>query len=136
MKSSLVTDPAEAEDSFVNVRVAPWGITCGRSSRPAALLLGVAGLLRAQRPGPVDSWSAPQRIERLKLVVQNRCFLVLADKGPCPNLASQAMGAALRALPGSGGNPLAIGLCWPKASPTRRRLRAPAARPATGSRWE
>ena len=46
------------------------------------------------------SWSAPQRIERLKLVVQNRRFLVLADKRQAPNLASQAMGAALRALPG------------------------------------
>jgi len=46
------------------------------------------------------SWSAPQRLERLKLVVQNRRFLVLADKGASPNLASQAMGAALRTLPG------------------------------------
>jgi hypothetical protein len=45
------------------------------------------------------SWSADQRVERLKLVVQNRRFLVLADKGQTPNLASQAMGAALRALP-------------------------------------
>ena len=45
-------------------------------------------------------WSAVQRLERLKLVVQNRRFLVLADKGQSPNLASQAMGAALRALPG------------------------------------
>jgi len=46
------------------------------------------------------SWSAPQRLERLKLIVQNRRFLVLAQKGQSPNLASQAMGAALRALPG------------------------------------
>jgi hypothetical protein len=46
------------------------------------------------------SWSAVQRLERLKLIVQNRRFLVLADKGQSPNLASQAMGAALRALPG------------------------------------
>jgi hypothetical protein len=38
-------------------------------------------------------------LERLKLVVQNRRFLVLASKGQSPNLASQAMGAALRALP-------------------------------------
>src|SRR6266700_955539 len=38
------------------------------------------------------SWSATQRLERLKLVVQNRRFLVLADKGQSPNLASQAMG--------------------------------------------
>lgn len=46
------------------------------------------------------SWSPVQRLERLKLIVQNRRFLVLADKGQSPNLASQAMGAALRALPG------------------------------------
>src|SRR5437879_3836082 len=45
------------------------------------------------------SWSTSQRRGRLKLIVQNRRFLVLADKGQCPNLASQAMGAALRALP-------------------------------------
>jgi len=46
------------------------------------------------------SWSTVQRLERLKLIVQNRRFLVLADKGQSPNLASQAMGAALRALAG------------------------------------
>jgi hypothetical protein len=45
------------------------------------------------------SWSALQRVARLKLIVQNRRFLVLAAKGASPNLASQAMGAALRALP-------------------------------------
>jgi hypothetical protein len=45
------------------------------------------------------SWSASQRLERLKLIVQNRRFLVLSEKGQSPNLASQAMGAALRALP-------------------------------------
>ena len=45
------------------------------------------------------SWSATQRIARLKLVAQNRRFLVLAPKGSSPNLASRAMGAALRALP-------------------------------------
>lgn len=45
------------------------------------------------------SWSASQRLERLKLIVQNRRFLVLSPKGESPNLASQAMGAALRALP-------------------------------------
>jgi hypothetical protein len=46
------------------------------------------------------SWSANQRVERLKLIVQNRRFLILGEKGQWPNLASQAMGAALRALPG------------------------------------
>ncbi len=45
-------------------------------------------------------WSAQQRVERLKLVVQNRRFLVLSAKGANPNLASQAMGAALRSLAG------------------------------------
>jgi hypothetical protein len=45
------------------------------------------------------SWSTVQRLERLKLIVQNRRFLVLSNKGQSPNLASQAMGAALRALP-------------------------------------
>jgi len=45
------------------------------------------------------SWSAPQRVERLKLIVQNRRFLLLTAKGQAPNLASQALGAALRALP-------------------------------------
>jgi hypothetical protein len=44
-------------------------------------------------------WSALQRVERLKLVVQNRRFLVLAGKAAAPNLASQALAAALRALP-------------------------------------
>ena len=46
------------------------------------------------------SWSAPQRVERLKLIVQNRRFLLLTAKGQSPNLASQTLGAALRALPG------------------------------------
>lgn len=46
------------------------------------------------------SWSAPQRVERLKLIVQNRRFLLLVKKGSAPNLASQVMGAALRRLPG------------------------------------
>lgn len=45
------------------------------------------------------SWSAPQRASRLKLIVQNRRLLILSPKGASPNLASQAMGAALRALP-------------------------------------
>lgn len=44
-------------------------------------------------------WSANQRIERLKLVVQNRRFLLLTPKGQAPNLASQVLAAAMRALP-------------------------------------
>jgi hypothetical protein len=44
-------------------------------------------------------WTACQRVERLKLVVQNRRFLLLTDKGQAPNLASQVLAAVLRALP-------------------------------------
>src|SRR3569833_1647757 len=46
------------------------------------------------------SWSANQRLERLKLIVQNRRFLMLSEKGESPNLASEVLGAALRALAG------------------------------------
>ena len=46
------------------------------------------------------SWSACQRVERLKLIVQNRRFLLLTSKGEAPNLASQVLSAALRTLPG------------------------------------
>jgi len=44
-------------------------------------------------------WSATQRVERLKLIVQNRRFLLLRAKGQSPNLASQVLAAALRSLP-------------------------------------
>jgi hypothetical protein len=44
-------------------------------------------------------WTHRQRAERLGLIVQNRRFLVLAATR-MPNLASRAMGLALRHLPG------------------------------------
>ncbi len=44
-------------------------------------------------------WNPLQRAERLKLVVQNRRFLLLTERGKAPNLASQALAAAVRALP-------------------------------------
>ena len=43
-------------------------------------------------------WTQSQRAERLGLIVQNRRFLVLAETR-MPNLASRAMGLALRHLP-------------------------------------
>jgi len=45
------------------------------------------------------SWSATQRLTRLKLIAQNRRFLLLNDKATAPNLASKSLAAALRALP-------------------------------------
>lgn len=44
-------------------------------------------------------WSATQRVQRLKLIVQNRRFLLLTAKGEAPNLASQTLAAAVRVLP-------------------------------------
>lgn len=43
-------------------------------------------------------WTPQQRAERLGLVVQNRRFLVLGERR-MPNLASRALGIALKALP-------------------------------------
>jgi hypothetical protein len=66
--------------------------------QPAALLVwGPAGYALKDRDAWIG-WCPTMRLERLKLVVQNRRFLVLGRKGAAPNLASQAMGAALRAL--------------------------------------
>jgi predicted transposase YbfD/YdcC len=67
--------------------------------RPAALLVWGPACYALKDRDLWIGWSANHRIERLKLIVQNRRFLVLAGKGAAPNLASQTMGAALRALP-------------------------------------
>lgn len=67
--------------------------------RPVALLVWGPACYALKDRDRWISWSAPQRLERLKLIVQNRRFLLLAGKGQSPNLASQALGAALRALP-------------------------------------
>ncbi len=45
-------------------------------------------------------WNPALAAERLKLVVQNRRYLLLHQKGAQPNLASQALAAACRVLPG------------------------------------
>jgi len=44
-------------------------------------------------------WTDSQRQERLKLVVQNRRYLLLGPKGEHPNRASQVLAAATRVLP-------------------------------------
>jgi len=68
--------------------------------RPVALLVWGPACYALKDRDQWVGWSTVQRLERLKLVVQNRRFLLLSEKGQSPNLASQAMGAALRALPG------------------------------------
>ena len=67
--------------------------------RPVALLVWGPACYALKDRDHWIGWSASHRLERLKLVVQNRRFLLLTDKGAAPNLASQAMAAALRALP-------------------------------------
>lgn len=67
-------------------------------AKPVALLVWGPACYALKDRDLWISWSANQRLERLKLIVQNRRFLVLNPKGQLPNLASQAMGAALRVL--------------------------------------
>lgn len=67
--------------------------------RPVALLVWGPACYALKDRDRWIGWSATQRLERLKLIVQNRRFLVLTDKGESPNLASQALSAALRVLP-------------------------------------
>lgn len=57
----------------------------------------------AYRLKPRDAhigWTPTQRALRQKLVVQNRRFALLAERGEHPNLASRILGAAIRELPG------------------------------------
>jgi hypothetical protein len=67
--------------------------------QPAALLVWGPACYAIKDRDRWLGWSATQRTERLKLIVQNRRFLLLSDKGQEPNLASQTLSAALHALP-------------------------------------
>ncbi len=69
-----------------------------RDGQPVALLVWGPACYALKDRDRWISWSANQRLERLKLIVQNRRFLLLSAKGESPNLASQSLGAALRVL--------------------------------------
>jgi hypothetical protein len=71
-----------------------------RDGQPVALMVWGPSCYALKDRDRWIGWSASQRVERLKLIVQNRRFLLLTSKGESPNLASQTLGAALRALPG------------------------------------
>lgn len=64
----------------------------------ALLVWGPAAYALQERDGWIG-WDRHTRAKRQKLLVQNRRFLVLAE-ARVPNLASAALGAAVRALPG------------------------------------
>lgn len=63
-----------------------------------ALLAWGAASYRLKDRDEWIGWTNAQRAERLKLVVQNRRFLLLGEKGSHPNRASQVLGAAVRVL--------------------------------------
>jgi hypothetical protein len=71
-----------------------------RNGQPVALLVWGPACYALKDRDLWIGWSANQRVERLKLIVQNRRFLLLTPKGEAPNLASQVLAAALRTLPG------------------------------------
>jgi hypothetical protein len=71
-----------------------------RDGRPVALLAWGAACYALKDRDERIGWNPKVRAERLKLVAQNRRFLLLTERGEEPNLASQVLGAALRALPG------------------------------------
>ena len=70
-----------------------------RGGRAMALLAWGSAALKLKDREQWIGWSASQRAERLKVVVQNRRYLLLHARGENPNLASQALAAACRALP-------------------------------------
>ena len=70
-----------------------------REGQPIALLVWGPACYALKDRDLWISWSAPQRVERLKLIVQNRRFLLLHPKRQAPPLASQALSAVLRELP-------------------------------------
>ena len=70
-----------------------------RDGQPVALLVWGPAALKLKDREAWIGWSVSQRGERLKLVVQNRRFLLLHAKGQEPNLASQILALACRTLP-------------------------------------
>src|SRR5580700_5157344 len=60
-----------------------------RDGQPVALLVWGPACYALKDRDLWISWSAPQRVERLKLIVQNRRFLLWTEKGQSPHWASQ-----------------------------------------------
>jgi hypothetical protein len=71
-----------------------------REGRWVALLVWGPAALKLKDREQWIGWNRTVAAERLKLVVQNRRYLLLHERGEEPNLASAALAAACRALPG------------------------------------
>ena len=70
-----------------------------RHGEPVALFAWGSACYALKARDEYIGWLPSQRAERQKLLVQNRRFLLLCERGEEPNLASQALGAVVRALP-------------------------------------
>ncbi|MEE4236248.1 MAG: ISAs1 family transposase [Anderseniella sp.] len=70
-----------------------------RDGEWVGLLMWGSACYRLKPRDEFIGWTATQRARRQKLVVQNRCFALLAERGQHPNLASHILGAAVRELP-------------------------------------
>jgi hypothetical protein len=70
-----------------------------RDGEWVGLLMWGSACYRLKPRDEFIGWSSPQRAQRQKLIVQNRRFSLLADRGAHPNLASHILGAAIRDLP-------------------------------------
>lgn len=64
-----------------------------------ALLLWGSAAYRLKDRDAFIGWDPALRAQRQKLVVQNRRFVLLAERGEHPNLASRILGQAIRELP-------------------------------------
>jgi hypothetical protein len=71
-----------------------------REGRWVALLVWGPAALKLKDREQWMGWNRALAAERLKLVVQNRRYLLLHERGEEPNLASAALAAACRSLPG------------------------------------
>lgn len=71
----------------------------GEDGKPVAVLLWAASALHLKDRDEWIGWDAMTRSRRLGLIVNNSRLLILEAERE-PNLASQVLGAALRALPG------------------------------------
>ena len=63
------------------------------------LLMWGSAAYRLKARDEFIGWTTTQRAQRQKLIVQNRRFLLLAERGEHPNLASRILGAGVRELP-------------------------------------
>lgn len=70
-----------------------------RNGEWVALLVWGPAALKLKDREKCLGWNPAMAAERLKLIVQNRRFLVLKERGQEPNLASAALAAACRKLP-------------------------------------